>query len=379
MALFGPFVDKQGPVVPAAYFNALDAIQNAMQADSGGALTVQIPTLPEPTLILNALPGEPGLGVQGGSGIQVAAGALGGGIVIGQDPTGFGSFNNLANQGWQFTGGDLLLIGTIASSPSIGVTTSDAAHQFAIELFTFGSPTTYATFWYNGNVAASIDPGLSWIFGPVGSGSVSGQVMNIVTATNNYGLVVRPQHPLVSGQSYGVQIQAGSTFQDVAFEILNSANTTLAFYVRGDGFIAGYGPYARTQGLGLVEMTPDRGTFTGTLTGFTSTVSGTFGFFRIGAWVTIYATAQLSGTSNNTSMSLQGVPSSLWPSTAQTCSVSNVFDASVSILGEITAGPGNNFNFNRYFVTGSNLILSLFTGSGLKGLTQGAAFSYSTV
>jgi hypothetical protein len=44
MSLFGPFVDKLGPVVPAALVNQLDLIRQAISAIAAGNVTIAAPT-----------------------------------------------------------------------------------------------------------------------------------------------------------------------------------------------------------------------------------------------------------------------------------------------------------------------------------------------
>lgn len=114
-----------------------------------------------------------------------------------------------------------------------------------------------------------------------------------------------------AGQSFGVQIVAGSNSTDQALQIINQAVSANLFVVRGDGAIQGAGPVA----AGLVDMTPDTGTFTITLVGGTTSPTPTVKFSRVGRLV-ILVLPNTSFTSNSSGFSATGVPASLRPTTS---------------------------------------------------------------
>jgi len=75
----------------------------------------------------------------------------------------------------------------------------------------------------------------------------------------------------------------------------------------GANAITGYG----TTAAGNVDMSPDTGTFTGTLTGMTATTTGTINFAKMGNLVLLHTEAAITGTSNTTAMTMTGVPAEL--------------------------------------------------------------------
>lgn len=58
----------------------------------------------------------------------------------------------------------------------------------------------------------------------------------------------------------------------------------------------------------------ETGSFTGTLTGFTATVTGTVDYSIVGDIVTLSVATDITGTSNATTMTLTGMPADLYPS-----------------------------------------------------------------
>lgn len=86
------------------------------------------------------------------------------------------------------------------------------------------------------------------------------------------------------------------------------------------------------------------GSFTGTLTGMSSTTSGTFNYYTIGNLVTLRVPTSIEGTSNSATMTLTGVPSAIQPAAASTvpCIVVN---NSTDMLGFLITAPGSTFIF----------------------------------
>ena len=90
--------------------------------------------------------------------------------------------------------------------------------------------------------------------------------------------------------------------------------------------ITGYGPTAGA----LVDMTPDKGTFTITYTGMTGSVTGTAVWVRIGSLVMLYLPAE-SGTSNAATFTATGLPAAIQPARNQ---------VAAAYSGGTTAGLG---------------------------------------
>lgn len=112
------------------------------------------------------------------------------------------------------------------------------------------------------------------------------------------------------------------------------------------------------------------GTFTGTLTGCTTAPTVTVKWVKNGNVITAIVPA-VSGTSNSTACSITGMPSNLWPNTAQTFGVGALTNASGgSSPGGILIDTAGVINL---FVNSS---ASAFTGSGTKGISSNACVSW---
>jgi hypothetical protein len=108
----------------------------------------------------------------------------------------------------------------------------------------------------------------------------------------------------------------------------------------------------------------DEGSYTGTLTGMTGSVTLTMRFVRVGKLVTLVAetASQVTGTSNSTTMTMTGMPSALYP-VAAVYGIANVKD-------------NDNFSFGTFEINTSGVVtfgksagaLDNFTSSGTKGL-----------
>lgn len=118
----------------------------------------------------------------------------------------------------------------------------------------------------------------------------------------------------------------------------------------------------------------DQGTFTGTLTGMTGSVTGTFNYMRITNLAVVWTTANISGTSNSPLMTLTGLPSPVQPGGTRSitaCEGGNDGGTSVLTSGTITSGT---MTINR--VQSSPAIGGGWAGAGTKGLFAGWATSY---
>ncbi len=129
--------------------------------------------------------------------------------------------------------------------------------------------------------------------------------------------------------------------------------------------IQGLGPVAAA----LVDMTPDKGTFTITATGNdgTGTITGTATWSRNGNQATI-AIPYLVSTSNATTFTLTGIPAAIQPATlTQVVHGLDITDGSANKFGggeiQITAASGTWTVFNN----GTNT----WTASGSKSLGSG--------
>lgn len=135
--------------------------------------------------------------------------------------------------------------------------------------------------------------------------------------------------------------------------------------------ISGYGPTA----AGLVDMTPDSGTFTGVLTGLTASVNASVSWVRQGSIVVM--TISGTGTSNSTSLTMTGLPSNLQPATLRQLIPCNVEDAgaNTSGLADVPAGSGT-ITFYRITVATGAWNATGYTATGTKGLNL-TSFTYT--
>jgi hypothetical protein len=123
------------------------------------------------------------------------------------------------------------------------------------------------------------------------------------------------------------------------------------------------------------------GSFTGTLTGVSGTITGTINYRIVNNLVTLFMGADLTGTSNSTSMTITGAPVAVRPSFARAVPVTDVTDNTLAlcaaravvqtdgVIAFYIARTDTTANFVRYSATG-------FTNSGTKGLTVGSTLTY---
>jgi hypothetical protein len=152
--------------------------------------------------------------------------------------------------------------------------------------------------------------------------------------------------------------------------IVDNGSGTPVFEVTGatTGItVEGFGPNAG----GLVDMTPDKGFFTVTLTGVTPATTGTATWVRNGLSVVIWLPS-LVNTSNTTACTLTGIPAELQPASV----TQNLFAVTEnnSVVGasviQIPAGSGTWTVFNGLPPS------STFTAANSKGIPDGASLSY---
>ena len=147
------------------------------------------------------------------------------------------------------------------------------------------------------------------------------------------------------------------------------------------GSFASYGPNAAQ----VIDLTPDQGTWVGTLSGgFTSNPSGIFKWRRVGSGtVNIYVDAAITGTSNaTTDISVSGVPAAITPSSNRFAICWGLENAGgVNYMGIVTITTSSTLTLqlvpvNSSLVNGN--AANLWTSSGLKGIgSAGFSFFYS--
>lgn len=126
------------------------------------------------------------------------------------------------------------------------------------------------------------------------------------------------------------------------------------------------------------------GSFTGTLTGFGSAVTGTVYYRVVGGIVTLWTLADITGTSNSTSMTMTGLPVVVRPGGAfrtVLCAVTDNTQAEMCGMAIVAASGSITFriaktdaiaNYVQYIAAG-------FTAGGTKGIDSTWMISYPKV
>lgn len=138
-------------------------------------------------------------------------------------------------------------------------------------------------------------------------------------------------------------------------------------------------PNGTLQAGGQEVATIETGSFTATLSGFTTTVQGTISYTKVGNVVILQAPAQISGTSNaGGSMTLTGIPSSLWSTKWHEWRVMMLVDNGAQVLGQASLHANSGtIDMNPLAVSGSRILNTGFTASGTKGIPFGWHFIYT--
>jgi hypothetical protein len=224
---------------------------------------------------------------------------------------------------------------------------------------TIASP--YATIGFGGPATIS---------GPITIDATSGSAgLIIVGAAGSFASL-----KLTSGQAGARSFELISGVAANNFDIFDDTLGASRFEIQGStNQILGYGPAAGR----LVNMTPDTGTFTGSITGCTAAVTGTMTWYRIGDLVLLTAPAGMSGTSNSTSMTMTGLPAEIQPATLSEVVTCSLEDNGANVVGAAQVTPSGTITFFRSVVSGTAVTLSAsgFTASGAKGLNE-TAFAY---
>lgn len=135
------------------------------------------------------------------------------------------------------------------------------------------------------------------------------------------------------------------------------------------------GQYLKVNGA--VVATQDGGSFTATLTGFTTTVTGTVKWWRSGTKVGFFVPAAITGTSNATTMGMSGMSSSLIMGSNAAVPICLVTDngtrqfGTAAVQKTVDAPPGIVFGLGAAAAGG-------FTNSGTKGLPSGCYFVFDS-
>jgi hypothetical protein len=146
--------------------------------------------------------------------------------------------------------------------------------------------------------------------------------------------------------------------------IVESNGGTPTFEVTGSTTgitVEAYGPTAG----GLVDLTPDIGSFTATLTGCSGTPTVTATWARVGNLV-ILNIPELVGTSTSTACTITGLPAEIQTATSQNIGAYIENNSAVAAGGvQVSAGSGTITLFS------TNAFSATFTNGGTKGFFAG--------
>lgn len=140
--------------------------------------------------------------------------------------------------------------------------------------------------------------------------------------------------------------------------------------------IKGWGP----QTVGPVDMTPDKGSFTGTFSGYASSPTATVYWARSGNFVTLLFTGG-QGTSNADNFAMSGLPSYLYPATTKLVAVpgGGIVNSSATVdsgAGRVSLQIANSSlsGLLSFFINGSGYS---WATSGTKGIASPTEITYT--
>jgi hypothetical protein len=262
--------------------------------------------------------------------------------------------------------GTVLVQGSGTLNQSYGLTNYAGTSSSDAALRVYDTTATNPYLYIYGDGSGQVGPNatnkMSWSAGgaftiaaPTGG---FGLIVNGLANSNAVG-VVGAAAP--AGQSFGLYVKAGTNGTDAAVRVFEATGTTEYFHITGAGAIQGHGPTAAA----LVDMTPDKGTFTGTLTGCTTAPTATFNWVRMGNIATIYLTTTLTATSNSTSCTITGLPAALTPTNGGVVCACTAITNNGSV-DQPGAASVSGTTITLY--TGASVVSTGFTNVNAKGL-----------
>jgi hypothetical protein len=161
-------------------------------------------------------------------------------------------------------------------------------------------------------------------------------------------------------------------------------STTAALLLTSTGFNVGattvtyLGPVAGTQ----VDMTPDKGSWTTTLSGpwlVGNNPTGTLKWERQGTQVTIWCDSAITQTSiAGTALSASALPAAITPSSTRACACTQIENNGSFVLARALVETNNTIAIDPFGVSGSFIgVANSFTSSGAAGIAAGWSIVYS--
>lgn len=183
----------------------------------------------------------------------------------------------------------------------------------------------------------------------------------------------------------GILLYFVASNQNTGASTLNVNGLGAAPILTANGLALGAGLIVANQMAGVIYRSGNwylistqvlGGSFTATLLGFTGPVSGTVNYKISGGICSLSSTASITGTSNSTSLTMNGLPAACRPVSSRT-TISNAIDNNVNIFAGCTIIAGGAIAFAPLVVSGSNVAAGSFTNSGIKGIFAGWNITYS--
>lgn len=132
---------------------------------------------------------------------------------------------------------------------------------------------------------------------------------------------------------------------------------------------------------GAITLTNTAQTFTPTWTGFSADPSGDLSYIDFGAYVMLWTSAALTGTSNATTFTISNLPSAIEPTSGFMILPCRVVNSNVIYAGSASLQAGtNDIVFAMDIVSGSNITSDAtgFANTSGKGLPAGWLIVYPT-
>lgn len=244
----------------------------------------------------------------------------------------------------------------------------------AVTSVILGNTTDKPPITLNGKVTIPVPPGATVTLDVTGANAVAGAVFRgssgqwggfilednaaghdwIVAAGNVAGAAASGSYVL-----YDATVGAGRFAIDIA------------------GKMSGFGPIAAA----LVDMTPDKGSFAPTYTGFSSAPPGNITWVKMGN-IAILTLPNATGTSNGTTYSFSNLPASITPSTNSAVVLLPAFQDNSTILSTVAACQiltTGTMRFAPSAVNPAGINYSAWTSSGTKGAQASLIITYSLV
>jgi hypothetical protein len=202
---------------------------------------------------------------------------------------------------------------------------------------------------------------------PVGTGAVGQSAFQYYSDNNLY--IDAPTTGTPSGGATYLRTGTGSTIPALTL----AANQGAVFGAatggsQGAGTVNATGLYVNGVAVG-VGVTQTTGSFTGTLTGCTTSPTATFNYCIVGKIAFLYNTSSLQGTSNTSVCTITGMPAALTPAGSPTVAIpvasNGIQLAGCALPSGTTLTLGANFGAAGSFAT-----------SGSKGIYVGTVISY---